>query len=581
MRNEVVSANRKLRGGLLVARTLAEKKIDCVFTLSGGFINPVLEGLKLYGIRVVNAPHEQIAGHLADGMARLTRKPAVCLVGPEGMGNAVPAMLEAYGAHSPVIFITGSSTLKRRGQGGFKELDHVRMAEAVTKSSMFVTDGNRIPDFIDKAFEIAVGGNPGPVHLSIPTDLLYSSYVEREEQAERPFKHENPGERLAWPSPASVAHLDTLFRQAQHPVIIAGSGVWWGGAERELADFASSHSIPVLVVPYHQHLFAEECSAYGGLADVHQYPPAEYALQNADLIVTFGCRLDNMLNFGSPPLLPARALLVCIDSSADDAAENHAADERLLGHPRAVFAQLKASADARPWACPKAWMEDNRRERAQWINSLKDLLLREEAERPMHPLLVSIAVINTLGAHDYLVIDGGDTHYWAEMALNMAAYEGKTLGGVFHPGPMSLLGCGVAFGLAIKMKHPNSQVVVLSGDGAFLSSGLSIETAFNEDLPITVVIDNNCGLGSIAQQQKRVWESGGTYGTAFRDIPFDGLFKGLGGYGETTEAPDGIAASLKRAAASGIPACVNVKSRSVISPLVAALTDRRANASIE
>jgi len=128
-----MSESKKLRGGVLVAKTLAAKKIDVVFTLSGGFINPVLEGLMLHGIRVVNAPHEQIAGHLADGWARVTREPSVCLVGPEGFANAVPAMLEAYGQGSPIIFITGSSTLKRREQGGFKETDHVRIAEPLTQ----------------------------------------------------------------------------------------------------------------------------------------------------------------------------------------------------------------------------------------------------------------------------------------------------------------------------------------------------------------------------------------------------------------------------------------------------------------
>lgn len=581
MHEQSTPVSRKLRGGILVGKTLAEKKIKIVFTLAGGFINPILEGLKIYGIQVVNAPHEQIAGHLADGMARVTRNPAVCLVGPEGFGNAVPAMLEAYGARSPIVFITGSSTLKRRGQGGFKEVDHVRIAEGITKYSALVTDGNRIPDFIDKAFEIAVSGNPGPVHLSIPTDLLYSSYFEREDRAERPFEHGAPGERMAWPDPVAIARLDSLFRLAQRPVFIAGSGVWWGRAEHELASFASARGIPILVVPYHQHLFATQCKAYCGLADVHQYPPAEFALQNADLIVTLGCRLDNMLNFGSPPLLPAEATLVCIDSSSDDAGANHAADWRLLGHPRAVLTQLAESADARPWASPEAWLADNMRARAQWIDGLKELLERERSERPMHPLCVSVAVLNALDPDDYLVIDGGDTHYWAEMALNIAAFEGKTLAGVFHPGPFSLLGCGVAFGLAIKLAHPDRKVVVLSGDGAFLSSGLSVESAFNEKLPLTVVIDNNRGLGSIAQQQIRVWDSGVPYGTEFRDIPFDGLFKGLGGYGETVEEPEAIAAALKRAIDSGVPACVNVKSRSVISPLVAALTDRRAKASIE
>jgi acetolactate synthase-1/2/3 large subunit len=581
MRNVPSPLGPKVRGGTLVARTLSEKGIDIVFTLAGGFINPVLEGLQQYGIRVVNAPHEQIAGHLADGTARLTRRPSVCLVGPEGFGNALPAMLEALGARSPVVFITGSSTLKRRGQGGFKEIDHVRIAEGLTKASLQVSDGNRIGDFIDKAFELAMNGNPGPVHLTIPTDLLYSSFPEMSARDERPFAHKALAERLAWPDPAGVAHLAELLRHANRPVIVAGSGVWWGEAEQQLADFATAYAIPVLIVPYHQHLFATDCPAYCGLADVHQFPPAEFMLQHSDLVITFGCRLDNMLNFGSPPLIPEASTLVCVDGSSDDAAANHAADWRLLGHPRAVLMQLKELADALSWPPATSWLAQNRAERGRWVEGLKDLVASEADQQPMHPLCASMAVLDQLRPEDFLVIDGGDTHYWAEMALNVAAYEGKTLRGVFHPGPFSLLGCGIGFGLAIKLKNPTSNVVVLCGDGAFLCSGLSIETAFHEKAPITVVVDNNRGLGSIAQQQIRVWESGTPYGTQFRDIPFDRLFEGMGGHGETVDAASAIGGAIDRAMESDMPACVNVRSRSVISPLVAALTDRRAKASIE
>lgn len=571
----------KLRGGVLVAKTLAAKKVNVVFTLSGGFINPVSEGLMLYGIRVVNAPHEQTAGHLADGWARVTREPAICLVGPEGFANAVPAMLEAYGQRSPVIFITGSSTLKRREQGGFKETDHVRIAEPLTKYSALVTDGNRIPDFINKAFEIATGGTPGPVHLSIPTDILYSSFEDREVRAERPFDFSRKDAHAAWPDPRGMDRLLVILRNAKRPVIVAGNGVWWGHAERELSALAAQREIPVLIVPYHQSLFAEHCEAYCGLADVHQYPPAEYALQNSDLVLVIGCRLDNMLNFGNPPLIPAQSNLICVSASADDVAANHAADVNILGHPKAVLSQLAMAAQSGQWSDTHDWMKVNSGARARWIDGLNELLLREAASRPLHPLSVSVALVNALGSNDFLVVDGGDTHYWAEMALNMAEFQGKQLRGVFHPGPYSLLGCGVAFGIAIKMNHPDSNVVVLSGDGAFLAGGLSIETAFNEQTPITVVIDNNRGLGSIAQQQMRIWESGKSYGTDFRDIPFDGLFKGLGGHGETVEDSAVIDAALKRAIASGLPACINVRSKSVISPLVEALTDRRAKASIE
>ena len=118
---------KKIRGGALIARALKEKGIDKVFTLSGGFCNPAIEGFMECQIEVANCPHEQIAGHMADGYTRITRKPSVCLVGPEGFANAVPSMMEAWGERTPIIYITGSSSLKRQGSGGYKEIDDVSL----------------------------------------------------------------------------------------------------------------------------------------------------------------------------------------------------------------------------------------------------------------------------------------------------------------------------------------------------------------------------------------------------------------------------------------------------------------------
>ena len=144
-----------------------------------------------------------------------------------------------------------------------------------------------------------------------------------------------------------------------------------------------------------------------------------------------------------------------------------------------------------------------------------------------------------------------------------------------------MLGVGVSFALAAKLQHRDSHAVVISGDGAFLSGGLSIETAFQEDAPITVVIDNNGGLTTISQQQERLFASGGHVATDFRDIPFHTLFEGLGGYGELVEDPEDIAPAVRRAMASGRTACINVRTRGVISPIVAAVTSKRDKASIE
>ena len=177
----------KIRGGAILARTLKEKGVEHVFTLAGGFCNPALEGFMECQMPVINCPHEQVAGHLADGHTRITRKPSVCLVGPEGFANAVPAMLEAWGERTPVIFVTGSSTLKRQGAGGFKEIDDVAIAAPLTKYSVQITDGERISEFVDRAWRAATTGYPGPVHLSLPVDIMFSSFDEDAGRDERPF----------------------------------------------------------------------------------------------------------------------------------------------------------------------------------------------------------------------------------------------------------------------------------------------------------------------------------------------------------------------------------------------------------
>lgn len=163
----------------------------------------------------------------------------------------------------------------------------------------------------------------------------------------------------------------------------------------------------------------------------------------------------------------------------------------------------------------------------------------------------------------------------------MAGWRGQKLGGIMHPGNYSLLGVGVSFAISAKALNPEQNVVLISGDGAFLSGGLSIEAAFQEGLPITIVIDNNGGLDCISQQQERLFRNGSHFATDFRDIPFHAMCEGMGGHGELVETRDQLAPALKRAMASGKVAVVNVKCRGVISPIVAATSDKREKASIE
>ena len=571
----------RLRGGEILARALKEKGVEHVFTLAGGFCNPALEGFMNCQMPVINCPHEQIAGHLADGHTRITRTPSVCLVGPEGFANAVPAMLEAGGERAPVIFVTGSSTLKRQGSGGFKEIDDVAIAAPLVKYSVQITDGERISEFVDRAWTAATTGYPGPVHISLPVDLMFSSYAEDAGLDERPFTR---GPRViprAWPDPTALTHVMGLLRKSERPLIIGGHGVWWSGAEKALETAGLQLRLPIFNVPYHQKLLGEECEAYMGLADFHQYHPSKDAIQEADLVLMIGGRLDNQMNFGNPPFFPETTTLLCINGSHEELDYNRAADAVLLSDPGAFLAAILEV--GKTW---DGWFDLQRQRRGAWVNHWSDHIAGETAAdeaagRKMHPLQLSLDVQAELGEEDWLIFDGGNTHFWSEIAVNMAGWKGQKLGGIMHPGNYSLLGVGVSFGISAKATHPDKSVVVISGDGAFLSGGLSIEAAFQERLPIVVVIDNNGGLDCISQQQERLFENGQHFATDFRDIPFHAMFEGLGGHGELVERREQLAPALRRAMASGKPACVNVKCRGVISPIVAATSDRRDKASIE
>jgi len=576
----------KIRGGSLIARALKDKGITNVFTLSGGFCNPALEGFMECQMNVINCPHEQVAGHLADAHTRITRKPSICLVGPEGFANAVPSMMEAWGERTPIIFITGSSTLRREDSGGFKEIDDVTIAKPLTKYSASIRDGNRIREFVDKAYRIATNGYPGAVHLSVPVDIMFSSFLETAGLEERPFSQKIKPISKAWPDPSQLKEILNLIAHSKKPILIGGHGVWWSESEKKLEEVGNFLNIPIFNIPYHQKLLSEEADAYMGLADIHQFPPSKFAFHESDLILMVGARLDNQMNFGNPPLFPTTTKLLCVNGSHEEIEFNRAADMNLLSDPGAFFDSLINLKKSGKWNLNREWFNLNRSNRAEWVD--KSLLnLKKEKNKAefkgdkIHPLQLALEVQKVMNDEDWLVIDGGNTHFWSEIAINIAGSSGKKLGGILHPGTFSMLGVGVPFAISAKNNNPNSNVVLISGDGAFLSGGLSIETAFQENKSIVVVIDNNGGLDCISQQQERLFENGKHFATDFRDIPFHTMFEGLGGYGELVTQKKQLVPALKRAIGSRRIACVNVKTIGVISPIVEAVSNKRDKASIE
>ena len=262
-----------------------------------------------------------------------------------------------------------------------------------------------------------------------------------------------------------------------------------------------------------------------GLADIHQYQPSKFALHESDVVVMVGGRLDNQMNFGNPPLFPASTRLICVNGSDEELELNRAADLVLLSDPGAFLDALMDLKSRGAWRIDRQWFDLNRAKRAAWVDATLADLKRDTDEAAatggkIHPLQLAMDVQAPMNDVDWLVFDGGNTHFWAEIAVNLAGWHGRKLGGILHPGAYSMLGVGVSLAISAKRTHPDSNVVLLSGDGAFLSGGLSIEAAFQENMPIVVVIDNNGGLDCISQQQERLFASGKHFATDFRDIPF-------------------------------------------------------------
>ncbi|MBF0530811.1 MAG: thiamine pyrophosphate-binding protein [Deltaproteobacteria bacterium] len=568
---------KKLQGGHLLAKSIRAKGIQRVFALAGGFVNPIYDGLCEYGLDLVGARSEQEAGFLACMQARITRKPSVCIAEPSGFTNYISAAAEAYHAQDPVIFISANSISHRWDRKGFKETEQAKMMEPITKYSIVVNDGKRIPEFFDKAYHIAVNHPTGPVQLSIPVNFLYSRYDTSVTGLEREFDLSKIKVHQSYPGEDDIALVVDRINQAKKPVIIAaGEAVWWEDADQVLQDFCNKTGVPTFNPTWHIKMHDLSHRMNMGLADIHQNPASRLIYQESDLVIFLGCPLDFSLDFAEPPLFNPNTFMIAVNPTAKELSDNHAANILILSHIKTFLEALnKRTSQVR---VDPGWAEKIRSQRQE--HNQKHLQTATSNEKPIHPLRICLDVLHSLNENDYLCIDGGDIYGWLETALNIFALEGRRIKGLIHSGPFDQLGSGVSFATAVKMNHPDSKVVLISGDGAFgLAPGLPPETAIHYNAPITIVLAKNKAWGMINQQQKAIWNR--EFKTELRDVPYSRIVQGMGGYGEFVENPEDIQPALKRAFDSQVPSLIDVASRNIISPITQGLTDMRERSSAE
>jgi acetolactate synthase-1/2/3 large subunit len=529
-----------LTGGELVARVLAREGVGAIFTLCGGHILPIYDACLRHGIRIIDVRHEQAAAHAADAWARLTRGLGVAVVVPgPGVTDAVTGVANAHAARSPLLLIGGGSPLGLKGRGALQEMDQVSLLAPITKGAWAVPEPRLIPEYLARAIDVALSGRPGPVFVEIAVDLLMSTVDEDDARVPPPGPRERPA-----PDAESIDRVATLLAGSVRPAVVAGSGVYWDGAWEALARLAERAGLPVFT------------NGMGRGCLPHDHPMAfqlarGLALRDADVVLVLGTPLDFRLGYGQAPVFGEGAQVVVVDADGADFGRNRTLAAGIAADVRRTLEALHASV---PAGRPSRTDEWRRRLRdKEDAERMKQAALAVSDSSPISHYRLAAELAAVMGERACLVADGGDVVTCASKIVPLSR-PAQWL----DPGPLGVLGVGPPFAVAAKALHPEWDVLLLSGDGAFGLNGMELETAVRFGLPLVCVVGNDGGWGMIRSVQQTFYGRERTVATSLPFSRYDRLVEAMGGEGETIEEPRRLRPALERALASGRVTCLNV-----------------------
>jgi thiamine pyrophosphate-dependent acetolactate synthase large subunit-like protein len=524
----------RLHGGRLIARRLKAHGVTKLFTLSGGHIFPIYDGCRAEGIDIVDVRHEQAATFAAEGWAKVTRTPGVAaLTAGPGVTNGMSAIASAQSNNSPMLVLGGRAPAMRWGRGSLQEIDHVPFVRPLTKFAATPDATAEIPALVDDALRIAMTPHSGPTFLDFPMDHVFSEAVEAESDAALAAPHLGAGA-----DGDAIERAGKLLAQAERPVIMAGTNLYWGHGENALRALAEALGIPVFLnglargcLPADHELFFSRARGT--------------ALKGADVALVIGVPMDFRLGFGES--FGAETELVTIDVA-----------EPVREHPRPIAAELygalPATLDALRVAAGRGAGT------ARWVGELRatedekraaEAVELDDERAPLHPMRVYKGLAEVIDRDAIVVCDGGDFVSYAGRVVD--SYEP---GCWLDPGPFGCLGSGPGYALAAKLAHPGRQVVLL-GDGAFGFSGMEFDTLARHGVDVVGVMGNN-GIWAL---EKHPMEFLYGYSVAAELRPatrYDEVVAALGGHGELVQRPDELRGALDRAFAADVPALVNV-----------------------
>jgi len=522
-----------------VAQFLKARGIDRIFGLQGGHIQPIWDHAARLGIRIVDVRHEVAAVHMAHAHAELTGGFGVAMVtaGP-GVTNTVTAVANASLARIPLLVIGGCTSRPQANMGPLQDIPHVDIMKPVARHARTARVADQVIRELDEAVARAMGdgGEPGPVYIEIPTDVLRTHLPEHMVLKDW-VSPKAP--RTTLPKPSEVQEAAQALWSARRPVIVTGRG----------ANLSSDALVGLLNKTGALYLDTQE--SRGLVPSTHPSfvgAMRGVVMQDADLVVTVGRRLDYQLGYGSPAVFP-HARFVRISDTASELIDNRRGTPEILATPSIALAEiLKAGEMLGAPNLDRDWANTMRAKHAKRADTSAREIPQVGEDGKIHPMAI-FDVLERVVDQDYIAIaDGGDFLSFARVGLTASTY--------LDAGAFGCLGVGVPYATAASLAFPERQVICVTGDGAYGLNAMEIDTALRHGAKPVIIVSNNAAWNIERYDQSENY-GGRVVGTTLRHSDYAGMATALGLHAERVEDPRDLQAAIERAIAHA-PAVVDV-----------------------
>ena len=527
-------------GGRILIDNLIAHGADLVFCVPGESFLGAIDALREVEnrVRLISCRQDGGAAYMAEAYGKLTGRPGIGFVtrGP-GVTNASIGLHTARQDSTPLLLLIGQVGRAELGREAFQEIDYRKMLGEVTKAVEQVDDPARIPEFVARAYSIAMAGRRGPVALVFPEDVL-TALAEAEDVPPIPIAE--PG-----PTVDQIKRLASLLSAAERPLAIVGGSGWTEGARTDLVRFAEAFSLPIAAGFRCQDRMDNEHPLYAGELGTSVSPELSKRVRAADLIVAIGERLGEMTTSGYSIIeapVPKQKL-VHVHPGAEELGRVFAA---ALPINAAVGPFLSAAASLKPPAPPKwkTWAADARRE-------FEGQLAVRTFPGSIDFGAVMAVVRERLGADAIITNGAGNYTGWAQRYYRYRSFPTQIA-------PVSgAMGYGFPAAIAAKAVYPDRDVVCFAGDGCFLMNGQELATAVHYRLPVVTLIFDNGIYGTIRMHQERNYP-GQSYATDLTNPDFAALARAYGAHGETVRRTEEFAPAFESALASRLPALIHI-----------------------